>query len=34
MTQPETAVPVLIHNLRRHQRGEALLEEIDCSTGY
>lgn len=34
MTQPETAVPVLIENLRRHQRGEALLDEIDRSNGY
>ena len=34
MTQPETAVPVLIQNLRRHQRGEVLLDEIDRSTGY
>lgn len=34
MTQPETAVPVLIENLRRHQRGEALLDEINRSTGY
>jgi glyoxylate/hydroxypyruvate reductase A len=34
MTQPATAVPVLIQNLRRHQRGEAMLDEIDRSTGY
>ncbi|ALU90723.1 MULTISPECIES: 2-hydroxyacid dehydrogenase [Herbaspirillum] len=34
MTQPETAIPILIHNLRRHQRGDALLDEIDRNTGY
>ena len=34
MTQPETAVPVLLENLRRHQRGEALLDQIDRSNGY
>jgi glyoxylate/hydroxypyruvate reductase A len=34
MTQPETAAPILLENLRRHQRGEALLDLIDRSRGY
>ncbi|WP_157217940.1 2-hydroxyacid dehydrogenase [Flavisphingomonas formosensis] len=33
MTQPETAAPILLENIRRHQRGEAL-EVIDRSRGY
>lgn len=34
MTQPETAAPILLENLRRHQRGESLLNVIDRSRGY
>jgi glyoxylate/hydroxypyruvate reductase A len=34
MTQPETAAPILLENLRRHQRGEPLLDLIDRSRGY
>jgi glyoxylate/hydroxypyruvate reductase A len=34
MTQPETAAPILLENLRRHQRGEPLLDVIDRSRGY
>ncbi|HEY0955990.1 MAG TPA: glyoxylate/hydroxypyruvate reductase A [Roseateles sp.] len=34
MTQPETAVPILLKNLRRHLRGEALLDRIDRGNGY
>lgn len=34
MTQPETAAPILLDNLRRHQRGEPLLDVIDRSRGY
>jgi glyoxylate/hydroxypyruvate reductase len=34
MTQPETAAPVLLENLRRHQRGEPLSDLIDRSKGY
>ena len=34
MTQPESAAPVLLGNLRRHQRGEALMNVIDRSHGY
>jgi len=34
MTQPETAAPILLENLRRHQRGEQLLDVVDRSRGY
>ncbi|MGR2740337.1 hypothetical protein ACUY1T_17970 [Billgrantia sp. Q4P2] len=34
MTQPETAAPVVLKNLRRHRRGEALANVIDWSRGY
>jgi glyoxylate/hydroxypyruvate reductase A len=34
MTQPETAAPVLLENLRRHQRGEPMHGVIDRSRGY
>ena len=34
MTQPETAAPVLLEYLRRHQRGEPLSDLIDRSKGY
>ena len=34
MTQPDTAAPILLENIRRHQRGEPLLEVIDRSRGY
>jgi glyoxylate/hydroxypyruvate reductase A len=34
MTQPETAAPILLENLRRHQRGEQLLSVVDRSRGY
>ena len=34
MTQPETAAPILLENLRRHQRKEPLLNVIDRARGY
>jgi glyoxylate/hydroxypyruvate reductase A len=34
MTQPETAAPILLENIRRHQRGESLRDNIDRSRGY
>jgi glyoxylate/hydroxypyruvate reductase A len=34
MTQPETAAPILLENLRRYQRGEPLLDVVDRSRGY
>lgn len=34
MTQPGTAAPILLENLRRHQRGEPLRDVIDRSRGY
>jgi glyoxylate/hydroxypyruvate reductase len=34
MTQPETAAPALLENLRRHERGEPLLHRIDRGRGY
>ena len=34
MTQPESAAPILLENLRRHQRGEPLEDAIDRSRGY
>jgi len=34
MTQPETAAPVLLENIRRHQRGESLRDVIDRRRGY
>jgi len=34
MTQPETAAPILLDNIRRCQRGEPLVDVIDRSRGY
>ena len=34
MTQPESAAPILLENLRRHQRGEPLAGVVDRSRGY
>jgi glyoxylate/hydroxypyruvate reductase len=34
MTQPESAAPILLENVRRHQRGEPLLHVIDRASGY
>jgi len=34
MTQPETAAPILLENLRRYQRGEPLVDVVDRSRGY
>jgi glyoxylate/hydroxypyruvate reductase len=34
MTQPETAAPILLENIRRHQRGEPLIGLIDRGRGY
>ena len=34
MTQPETAAPIVLQNIRRHQRGEPLTDVIDRSRGY
>ena len=33
-TQPETAAPIVLDNIRRHQRGEALHGVVDRSRGY
>jgi glyoxylate/hydroxypyruvate reductase A len=34
MTQSETAAPILLDNIRRHQRGEPLKDVIERSRGY
>jgi glyoxylate/hydroxypyruvate reductase A len=34
MTQPQTAAPVMLANLRRHQRGEPLHDVVDRARGY
>jgi glyoxylate/hydroxypyruvate reductase A len=34
MTQPETAAPILLDNIRRHQRNEPLVGVVDRSRGY
>lgn len=34
MTQPGTAAPILLENVRRHQRDEPLMGVIDRSRGY
>lgn len=34
MTQPESAFGVLLDNIRRHQKGEPMLGQIDRSQGY
>lgn len=34
MTQPESAFAVLLDNIRRHQRGEPMLGQIDRLQGY
>lgn len=34
MTQPDTAFPVLLENLRRHQRNDTMLGQIDRQRGY
>ena len=34
MTQPETAAPILLDNVRRHRRGEALVGMVDRGRGY
>jgi glyoxylate/hydroxypyruvate reductase A len=34
MTQPATAAPRLLENLRRHQRGEPLRDVVDRARGY
>lgn len=34
MTQPDTAAPVVLENIRRHQRGEPLVGLIDRARGY
>ena len=34
MTQPETAAPILLENIRRHRRGEPLTDVIDRGRGY
>jgi glyoxylate/hydroxypyruvate reductase A len=34
MTQPESAAPILLENVRRHQRGEPLADVIDRCRGY
>ncbi|MGC6371928.1 2-hydroxyacid dehydrogenase [Pseudomonas sp. K2I15] len=34
MTQPQTAFGVLLENIRRHQRGEPMVGEVDRRQGY
>jgi glyoxylate/hydroxypyruvate reductase A len=34
MTQPETAAPILLDNIRRYQRNEPLVGVVDRSRGY
>ncbi|VVP20691.1 Glyoxylate/hydroxypyruvate reductase A [Pseudomonas fluorescens] len=34
MTQPETAFGVLLENIRRHQRGESMLGQVDRERSY
>ena len=34
MTQPETAAPILLENIRRHRRGEPLAGVVDRGRGY
>jgi glyoxylate/hydroxypyruvate reductase A len=34
MTQPETAAPILLENVRRHRRGEPLAGVVDRARGY
>lgn len=34
MTQPQSAFAVLLDNIRRHQRGEPMLGQIDRTLGY
>lgn len=34
MTQPGTAAPILLENIRRHRRGEALVGVVDRGRGY
>ncbi len=34
MTQPETAVDLVLENLRRHKAGEPLLGAVDRKRGY
>ncbi|MGE3967692.1 MAG: 2-hydroxyacid dehydrogenase [Dongiaceae bacterium] len=34
MTQPETAAPVILENMRRHKAGKPLLNEVDRKRGY
>jgi glyoxylate/hydroxypyruvate reductase A len=34
MTQPETAVDVVLENLRRHRAGEPLVGLVDRKRGY
>jgi glyoxylate/hydroxypyruvate reductase A len=33
-TQPETAAPIVLDNIRRHQRGEAMPGTVDRERGY
>jgi glyoxylate/hydroxypyruvate reductase A len=34
MTQPDTAAPILLENIRRHRRGEPLRGVVDRAKGY
>ena len=34
LTQPETAAPVILENIRRHKAGEPLLNLVDVNRGY
>jgi glyoxylate/hydroxypyruvate reductase A len=34
MTQPESAFDVLLENIRRHQRGDPMLGQVDRKLGY
>jgi glyoxylate/hydroxypyruvate reductase A len=33
-TQPGTAAPIVLENIRRHQRGEPMRDVIDRARGY
>ncbi|OWV29412.1 NAD(P)-dependent oxidoreductase [Halomonas campaniensis] len=34
MTQPDSAFPVLLDNLRRYQRGEPMIGRVEPQCGY
>ncbi|MBX6321023.1 MAG: glyoxylate/hydroxypyruvate reductase A [Rhodospirillaceae bacterium] len=34
LTDPEVSLPVIVDNIRRHQRGEPMLNQVDLDRGY